>query len=155
MLEWISSNAMLVMWIFIAVAAVVFEAMTVALVSVWFIVGAVAGGIVALCGGPIWLQVVLAIAATTTSCVFVRKYAINGIKRKPGELECDDFKGLIESKRGVVSQTIPAGGKGQISVDGSYWIAQAVNDTEEIAEGTNVVIYKVDGTTCIVAKVET
>ena len=48
-----------ILWLILLVAFAIVEGVTVSLVSVWFIGGAAAALIAALCGAEVWLQVVL------------------------------------------------------------------------------------------------
>ena len=51
-----------ILWLILLVAFAIVEGVTVSLVSVWFIGGAAAALIAALCGAEVWLQVVLFVA---------------------------------------------------------------------------------------------
>ena len=50
-------------WV-IAILAAVVEAVVPSLVSVWFVPGSLAGLVVSLCGGPIWLQIFVFLAVS-------------------------------------------------------------------------------------------
>ena len=50
---------MLYIWILAAVVFGVLEGITAQLVSIWFVLGAVAAAVAAACGGAVWLQGVL------------------------------------------------------------------------------------------------
>ncbi|MBQ1927125.1 MAG: hypothetical protein II180_13505, partial [Proteobacteria bacterium] len=63
-MDWISANIPLIVWIVLTIVFGILEAATAAVVSIWFVAGCVVAGIVALVGGPIWLQVVLAIGVS-------------------------------------------------------------------------------------------
>ena len=47
---------MLYIWILAAVVFGVLEGITAQLVSIWFVLGAVAAAVAAACGGAVWLQ---------------------------------------------------------------------------------------------------
>ncbi len=152
MLEWISANSMIFAWIVIAIVAGIAEAMTAAVVSIWLVCGAVVAGIVAFIGGPIWLQLVLCCAVTVGTFVGVRKSVVHQNSKQTKSLMADQETNYLINKRGVVSQTIPIGMTGQISVNGVYWTANSLNDDEVIEEGTRVIIAKVDGNCLLVVR---
>ena len=58
-------------WLVLMVVFLVVEALTVTVVSLWFAGGALAGLIVAMLGGPVWLQatVFLAVSAILLACL--------------------------------------------------------------------------------------
>mgnify|MGYP000202263021 FL=1 len=55
---------MLYIWILAAVVFGVLEGITAQLVSIWFVLGAVAAAVAAACGGAVWLQGVLFVAVS-------------------------------------------------------------------------------------------
>jgi len=152
MLEWISANSMLFAWIIIAVIAGIAEACTAAVVSIWVVCGAIVAGTVAFLGGPVWLQLVLCIGVTAGTFITVRKSIVGRNAAKAKALMADQDSDHLVNKRGVVSQTIPVLGTGQVCVDGVYWTANSLNDDEVIEEGTRVVVVKVDGNCLLVCK---
>ena len=62
-------------WLGIAILAAVVEAVVPSLVSVWFVPGSLAGLIVSLCGGPIWLQIFVFLAVSLACLAFTRPLA--------------------------------------------------------------------------------
>lgn len=145
MMTWIVSHSDLVLWAVFAVIFLIIEAMTVSTVSLWFVGGCVAALILAAVGGPIWLQ--LLGAAAVSGILFGAFWRHRGkITGKQEITEEEDMTG----KTGVVSQTIPAGGIGQICIDDVYWNAQAIDDAIEIPEGKKVIVVRTEGIRCIV-----
>ena len=62
-------------WLGIAILAAVVEAVVPSLVSVWFVPGSLAGLVVSLCGGPIWLQIFVFLAVSLACLAFTRPLA--------------------------------------------------------------------------------
>ena len=58
---------MLYIWILAAVVFGVLEGITAQLVSIWFVLGAVAAAVAAACGGAVWLQGVLFVAVSVVA----------------------------------------------------------------------------------------
>lgn len=69
---------MLYIWILAAVVFGVLEGITAQLVSIWFVLGAVAAAVAAACGGAVWLQGVLFVAVSVVALLatkpLVKKY---------------------------------------------------------------------------------
>lgn len=82
---------MIVIWIAAIVVFGIVEAVTVGLVSIWFVLGAVAGLLAAVLGAALWVQIVLffvvSIAALAATRPLVQKDAPQGRdahQRRPG-----------------------------------------------------------------------
>lgn len=71
---------MLYIWILAAVVFGVLEGITAQLVSIWFVLGAVAAAVAAACGGAVWLQGVLFVAVSVVALLatkpLVKKYLV-------------------------------------------------------------------------------
>ena len=67
---------MVTTWIIVAVILAVVEAATAALVSVWFVLGAIAALIVAALKGGVWLQIAV-FAAVSAAAMIVTKPLVN------------------------------------------------------------------------------
>ena len=77
---------MLYIWILAAVVFGVLEGITAQLVSIWFVLGAVAAAVAAACGGAVWLQGVLFVAVSVVALLatkpLVKKY-LHGLLFRP------------------------------------------------------------------------
>lgn len=135
-------------WLIAFVVLLAFEAATTNLVSLWFAVGALASFIVAMFGGPIWLQGLVFIVVTGASLAFlfpIVKQRLNVGKEKTN---VDSLVG----KTCMVTKAIEFNQFGQVSVSGVIWTAsssQAIN-VNEPAE-----IIAIEGNKLIVKKYET
>ncbi|MCL2325263.1 MAG: NfeD family protein [Proteobacteria bacterium] len=148
MFEWIEANAMLVFWVVLAVVCGVVEAATVAVVSIWFVIGAGFAAILALLGAPVLAQVLVAITVSGLTLGLVRKSIIKTSKKKIAK---DEIQAISEGKIATVTQEIRPGKWGQICLNGDYWSARALNDNDVIPVDACVIVYKIDGACCIVA----
>ena len=153
-MDFIMANLAAIVWGVLAILFFVIEAVTVSTVSIWFVGGAVVAMLVAMIGGPIWLQLVLAIGVSGGLLVGCRKMLINTKKKSAGELPRENIKDGLEGKIGVVTTKIEPGLKGQILLDGIQWTARGLNEEESFAEKAKVIVCRVDGTCCIVDKYE-
>ena len=117
-----SGDMSTIIWIAAIVIFGVVEAATVGLVSIWFVIGSVAGLVAAALNAPIWLQVVLffivSIAALIATRPLVRKLA------RKGEVatNADRVLGGTARVTETIDNTIPTG---EVYIDGKTWSARS------------------------------
>lgn len=128
-------------WLLMAIALVVGEALTVGLTFIWFAVGALGGLIVAVLGGPIWLQVVVFLALSALALALVRPVAAKLMQSGRVATNADRIIG----KTAVVTETIDnLAGKGQVKVSGQIWTARSERDVV-IPQDTEVTVLRIEG----------
>lgn len=140
--------SMAVIWLIIAVVCGLIEAGTIALVSVWFVIGAVVSFFMALIfPESILLQIFVFILFSILSLVFIRPVAKKYVDKytRGGNINSK------VDKTGVVVQEIKKDEKGRVKIGDVEWLAVS---NEDISEGTKVRITNVDGNTLCVEKVE-
>ena len=140
--------SMAVIWLIIAVVCGLIEAGTIALVSVWFVIGAVVSFFMALIfPESILLQIFVFILFSILSLVFIRTVAKKYVDKytRGGNINSK------VDKTGVVVQEIKKDEKGRVKIGDVEWLAVS---NEDISEGTKVRITNVDGNTLCVEKVE-
>ena len=140
--------SMAVIWLIIAVDCGLIEAGTIALVSVWFVFGAVVSFFAALVfPESILFQIFIFILFSTLSLVFIRPVAKKYVDKytRGGNINSK------VDKTGVVVQEIKKDEKGRVKIGDVEWLAVS---NEDISEGTKVRITNVDGNTLCVEKVE-
>ena len=128
-------------WLLMVIALVVGEALTVGLTFIWFAVGALGGLIVAVLGGPIWLQVVVFLALSALALALVRPVAARLMQSGRVATNADRIIG----KTAVVIETIDnLAGKGQVKVAGQIWTARSERDVV-IPKDTEVTVLRIEG----------
>ena len=127
---------MLYIWILAAVVFGVLEGITAQLVSIWFVLGAVAAAVAAACGGAVWLQGVLFVALLATKPL-VKKYLRPRIQATNAD-RCVGRTGVVLEDIDNLAAT------GQVRVCGSVWSARST-DGAPIAAGTTVVVDRIEG----------
>ncbi|MCH5349105.1 MAG: NfeD family protein [Oscillospiraceae bacterium] len=123
---------MVIIWIVVLAAALILEAATFALVSIWFAVGAVGALIAASIGVPVIWQLVIFVFLAGLLLVFTRPLLKKLFPSKfiPTNSE------LEVGKTAVVTETIDnASGKGRVRLGGVNWAAvsssgEVINDGE-------------------------
>ncbi|MDR0890123.1 MAG: NfeD family protein [Oscillospiraceae bacterium] len=136
-------------WLGLTVLFAIIEAASVALLSVWFIGGSLAGLIVALAGGEIWLQVVVFFAVTA-----VLLFSLRPLTRKyvaPKKTLTNAAANI--GKTAVVIEAIDTlYGTGAVKISGVQWSAKS---DAPIAEGSLVRITAIEGAKVRVEAVDT
>ena len=135
-----------VMWLIVMVACLVVEVCTLGLASIWFAGGALLALIIALIGGPFWLQLLVFLVVSIVLLVFTRPVATKYFNQNRTKTNVESVVG----KQAIVTAAIDnLKGQGQIVTDGMEWTARSL-DSSVIEEGTVVVIEKIEGVKAIV-----
>ena len=136
-----SGDMSTIIWIAAIVIFGVVEAATVGLVSIWFVIGSVAGLVAAALNAPIWLQVVLffivSIAALIATRTLVRKLAHKG----EVATNADRVLGGTARVTETIDNTIPTG---EVYIDGKTWSARSQSGAV-IAPETLVKVIRLEG----------
>lgn len=133
-------------WMGAAVILLLIEILTLGLTSIWFAGGAVLAAVTAFVGGPLLLQLAVFIAMSCLLFFFTRPLAQKYLN---SSVEKTNVEALI-GQHGIVRETIDNfQGKGKVYVNGMDWSAKSLHD-EEIPEGTEIVIHKIQGVKLIV-----
>lgn len=130
------------MWLILLIVFLVVEAITVALVSIWFAGGALVALLAALLHAPMGLQVILFLAVALVLLFFTRPIAVKYFNK-------DRVKTNVESLIGkqaiVISEIDNLQGIGQATVGGQQWSARSVTDGVTIPVGAVVEIEAIKG----------
>ena len=138
-------------WLLTAIVLVVGEALTVGLTFIWFAVGALGGLVVAVLGGPIWLQVVVFLALSALALALVRPLAAKLMR--PGRVATNADR--VIGREAVVTEEIDnLKGCGAVSVGGVTWTARS-DSGEIIPAGETVKALRIEGVKLFVASVPT
>lgn len=133
-------------WMGAAVILLLIEILTLGLTSIWFAGGAVLAAVTAFVGGPLLLQLAVFIAVSCLLFFFTRPLAQKYLN---SSVQKTNVEALI-GQHGIVRETIDNfQGKGKVYVNGMDWSAKSLHD-EEIPEGTEIVIHKIQGVKLIV-----
>lgn len=142
---------MLYIWIIAAVVFGVLEGIAAQLVSIWFVLGAVAAAVAAACGGALWLQCVLFAAVSVLALLATKPLVKKYLRPRIQATNADRCVG----QAGVVLEDIDnLAATGQIKVCGSVWSARST-DGAPIAAGATVVVERIEGVKLMVRPAET
>lgn len=126
-------------WLGVLVLAVIVETLTFALVSVWFVPGALIAMILAFFPAiPLWVQIVVFLVVTLLLLIFIKP--ISG-KLLIGKRVATNADAVIGEAAVVTEAINNLEAKGQVKVRGQVWSARAAdkNATYEIGEVLNVI----------------
>ncbi len=143
-----SINTVVILWAAAIIVFAVLEAVTVQLVSIWFVFGSVAGLVAALLGAPVYVQVIAFIAVSVIALLVTRPLVRKRLKPNVVPTNADRVIG----KHGTVFEEINnENGTGLVKVEGQFWSARA-EDGEILPPETGVEVLRIEGAKIIVKK---
>lgn len=133
-------------WLVVLIVCLVVEFSTMGLTSIWFAGGALLSMIIALIGGPLWLQVLVFLVVSIVLLIFTRPVAAKYFNKNRTKTNVDSIAG----RQAIVTEKIDnLQGMGQIVTNGMEWTARSLDDSV-IEEGAVVTIEKIEGVKAIV-----
>jgi membrane protein implicated in regulation of membrane protease activity len=140
-------NQYVVFWLAVLVVAIIVEVITMGLTSIWFAGGALLAAIVAIVGGPLWLQAVIFVLSSLVLIGVTRPLAARYFNKN---LEKTNAESIIGKKAVVISAIDNLKGVGQVNVAGQEWTARTVEAGRVIPEGAVVAVLEIQGVKLIV-----
>ena len=139
---------MVFVWLVIAVVLGISEAATVALVSIWFAIGAVAAMVPAYFNAPFWVQILVFILVSALCFVFTRPFfkKIIRVNKQPTNVD------RLVGQEGVATDDIEnIECRGKVFISGLTWSARSETG-ELIPQGAVVTVKKIEGATLVVKR---
>ena len=138
-------------WLGILIIAFISEIATTALVTVWFMPGALVALILSAMDLPIWVQVlvfaVISVIMLLLSKTIFKKY----IRKKPIEKTNSD---ALVGKNAIVTEEIDnLQGRGLVKINSQIWSARSADNTKKIEKGNIVEIVGIEGVKLICNKI--
>lgn len=129
---------MWLVWLIFAVAALIIEASTEAIVSIWFCVGAIISFAVSFIPGvPYWGEIIIFVGISLISFFAMRPFIKKWTAKK------EKTRGYIDNlvgKKGIVLTKVDSLQPGEIEVNGMTWTASTLtNETFEEGEVARIV----------------
>ena len=143
-----TGTTMVFVWLVIAVVLGIFEADTVALVSIWFAIGAVAAMVPAYFNAPFWVQILVFILVSALCFVFTRPFfkKIIRVNKQPTNVD------RLVGQEGVATDDIEnIECRGKVFISGLTWSARSETG-ELIPQGAVVTVKKIEGATLVVKR---
>ena len=137
---------MVVIWLLLAAVFLVIELVTVGMVSIWCVAGALVALLAAALGAPLWLQIILFLLATGFCFAFLYPKLRHLVGKNRQATNAD----MVLGQTCVVTQRIDnLAGNGAVSVGGKTWSARSETG-EPIEEGALVTALSIQGVKLIV-----
>lgn len=136
------------LWATVLVSALVLEASTAALVSVWFAVGALAALVSALFGAVFGVQIAVFFFVSGLMLAFLLPYARHKMEMKRTATNADR---IIGAEAIVTEEIDDVRGTGQIRVMGAVWSAKSHGGTRILA-GEKVKVEAISGVKAVVSR---
>jgi len=136
----------IIIWLSIFAVLLVIELMTMGLYTIWFAGGALIGCLLAVCGAPLWVQIVAFVLVSGVLLFFTRPIAMKHFNKDRYK---SNVEGLVGKKALVIAPINNLEGKGTVKIEGMEWTARSEGE-DLIDEGKTVIVEKVDGVKLIV-----
>lgn len=141
---------MAIVWLVAIVLAIIIEALTNQLVSIWFAVGGIVALIVSLFDVPLWLQCLLYVLVTAVTLLATRPLSRKLLHFKKENTNADRYIG----KTGIILVEVNnSEGKGQVEVMGSVWAAHSETGGK-IPVGSSVLVKEITGVKLVVNPIQ-
>ncbi len=137
----ISAAHMYIIWAAMIAVFAIIEAATAQLVSIWFVIGAIAALAASLFNAPLLIQIIIFIAITILALVITRPLVKKYIYPKKEYTNADRVIGKIAV---TVEEIDNIHSTGQVKIDGKIWSARSTDDSV-ISAGTQVIVDKIAG----------
>lgn len=133
-------------WLICIVVFSILEAMTTALVSVWFVIGSIVACLSSLLNIPFSIQLVIFLVSSLASLIGLRGYATSRLLKRSR----DEPINSIIGKTGLVEETINnILGQGRVKIGGESWAAKTYDDSI-INAGEYIEVLEIRGVKAIV-----
>ena len=142
-------NVLAIIWLVLMVAFIIFEAVTVQLLSIWFAAGALAAMIVNLLGAEVWLQVVVFFTVSIVLLAVLWPMARRHVKAKVVATNADALVGRVCT---VTEDIDPVEG-GRVKLGDLTWSARS-EQGDVIPAGALVKVQKIQGAKVLVEEVK-
>jgi membrane protein implicated in regulation of membrane protease activity len=110
--------------------------------------GAVGGAVTAALGGPLIIQLIVAVVVTVGLVWLVRPVAVRHLN--PGPAAITGSEALVGRDAVVLHEVTRDGGR--VRLNGAEWSARTKDPKQELPAGTRVSVIAIDGATAVVWK---
>ena len=136
------------LWSVLAVAFLVLEGCTVAMVSLWFAIGAAAALVLSLLGAALWLQLLAFLAVSGVLLALLRPMMRKYVKTTKTNVDS------VPGTEGLVTEDIDnVAYQGQVKLGAMTWTARSTSGAS-IRAGTRVRVDRVEGVKVFVSPVK-
>jgi membrane protein implicated in regulation of membrane protease activity len=137
-------------WLTLAVALAALELVSLDLIFVMLAGGALVGVVTALLGGPVALQVILALVTALGLVAVIRPSVVRRLHSGPDLKTGAD---ALIGKRATVLRELAYGTPGRVKIGGEEWTAEPYDEDDRIEVGETVDVVQIKGATAYVLRV--
>jgi membrane protein implicated in regulation of membrane protease activity len=148
-MDWVGDN-LWVAWLGLAVLFGALELISLDLFLVMLAGGAVVGAITALAGGPLPLQIVLALISSVALLGVIRPGVVRRLHSGPDLRTGAD---ALIGKRATVLRELAYQSPGRVKIGGEEWTAEPYDEDDRIETGALVDVVQIKGATAYVLRV--
>ncbi|WP_084072930.1 NfeD family protein [Demequina sp. NBRC 110052] len=140
------------LWWFIAALALgIAEVFTLDLTLLMFAGGALAGGIAAALGAPLWVSILVAAGVSALLLFALRPYLLKHLRLRGPVAETNAAR-LVGMEAFTLDEITERSGR--VKLAGEVWTARTRDDAPTLPEGVEVVVVEIKGAAAIVAEKE-
>lgn len=143
------SFIMAVLWLVIMIVLVIVEVVTLGLVCIWFAIGALFAAVVAVFGGPWWLQLIAFVAVSAVTLIFTKPIAKKYFTDKIQKTNSED---LVGKKVMVTEEVNNSLATGVAVASGLEWTARSKEDGITFEKGEFALVHAIEGVKLILVK---
>ncbi len=137
-------------WLGLSVLFLFLEGVSVAVISLWFSLGALAAMVTALLGGELWLQIAVFLVVSGALLALMRPVLRKYFTPKLAKTNVDSVIGA----EGLVTEEIEnLTAQGRVKIGGMYWAARST-DGDPLTVDTKIKVDRVEGVKVFVSPVE-
>ena len=138
-----------IVWFIIIVLGALIEINTMDLTSIWFSAGALFAFIIAIAAGPLWLQITVFVVTSLVLIALVRPVTKKYLKTNVVHTNTDRLVGKVAT----CTKMIPVGDRGEVKIDGKYWMAVTTSQ-DDIEPDEKVEVLAVEGVKLVVDRIK-
>ncbi len=143
------SFIMAVLWLIVMIVLVIVEVVTLGLVCIWFAIGALFAAVVAVFGGPWWLQLIAFVLVSAITLIFTKPIAKKYFTDKIQKTNSEDLIGKKVMITEAVNNTLATG----VAVaSGLEWTARSKEDGITFEKGEFALVHAIEGVKLILVK---
>lgn len=143
-------NPVVIVWLVMVIVFIIAELATVGLLSIWFAAGALVAMIIAICGGPIPLQLTAFFIVSIILLIATKSWAQKYINSRTTKTNVDSLIG----KKTVITQRVSnLDQTGKTVLSGQEWTVRSDDDSVTFQEGELVEVVRISGVKLIVKKI--
>ncbi|MCR5079234.1 MAG: NfeD family protein [Bacilli bacterium] len=139
-----------VVWLAVFVIALIIEASTSELVSIWFALGALFAVVISVIpGAGWWISLIVFAVISVATLLCLRPLANRLLKRNTVRTNIDE----IIHKKGKMVKGYDEYNHGEVKINGVIWTAINTEEKKPLPEGTSVEVLAVDGNKLVVKEI--